>query len=103
MLNGAKKYLDGEKYDAPSPNTTCPFSEGCKRHYSPGDILRYSIAIALSVFLFLFIFSLFFPEIIAHPNLDILRDLVNIIHALISGAKAATSEDGILPPDVLTS
>lgn len=78
--------LDGETGMQPDKEHTCPFSEGCKRHYSPGDILRYAIVIALSVFLFLFVFSLFFPTVIKHPDMGILRELVNILHFAFHGS-----------------
>lgn len=84
MLNAVKKALDGDPATGPAHDSTCPFSEGCKRHYSPGDIVRYSIAIALSVFLVLLVFSLFFPTIIPHPNLAILREFVNILHHAVT-------------------
>lgn len=75
---------------SPDKDHTCPFSESCKLHLSPGDIIRYAISIALSVFLMLFIFSLFFPHIIAYPDLKVLRELVEIFHHAISGVPSGS-------------
>lgn len=81
------KWLDGAHRHSGDPHNgeTCPFSEGCKRHYSPGDILRYSIAIILSIFLLFLVISMFFPNIVQPPNISILHDLINIIHHAIGG------------------
>lgn len=84
--------MDGNEAGEPSNENTCPFSEGCKRHYSPGDIMRYSIVIALSMFLFLLVISLFFPNIVHHPDLDVLNRLVDIFHHAISGAPVHPSQ-----------
>lgn len=84
--------LDGNSGMMPDKDHTCPYSEGCKRHYSPGDILRYAIVIALSVFLFLLVFSLFFPNIIKHPDMGILRELVNLLHFALHGSSAGVPQ-----------
>lgn len=80
LIKKVSRALDGEPEMEPSKESTCPFSEGCKHHLSPGDILRYSLVIALSVFLFLLILSLFFPRVITPPDIEFLRELVNIFH-----------------------
>lgn len=88
MLGNGKKithYLDGENKREPSEESTCPFSEGCKLHFSPGDIVRYSLAIIFAVFGGLFVLSLFFPELISPPNMNILHNLVTIFHYALGG------------------
>lgn len=90
LLKKVSDALDGDSAMMPDKDHTCPYSEGCKRHYSPGDIMRYAIVIALSVFLFLLVFSLFFPDVVKHPDLGVLRELVSIFHHAITGPAPAT-------------
>lgn len=86
FLNKISQALDGELGMEPDEQNTCPFSEGCKRRLSPGDILRYSVVLSFSVFLILFVISLFFPKLIPHPNLQILKELIDIIHISVGAS-----------------